>query len=1015
MCERKMVSCCMIVRDNERTIRAAIESIHPYVDDLVVVDTGSVDATPEIVKSYGARLFHFSWIDDFSAARNFSIEQALGEWIFWMDSDDTLPPHCGQKLKELARAHHRDKVLGYVMQVQCPSDGSSGITEFTVVDHVKLFRNRKDLRFEGPIHEQILMPIRRAKGEVLRTDIYVVHSGSEHTPESQRRKVARDLRILFKDLANRPNHPFVLFNLAMTYAESGQHSEGLQWIERCLSVSAPHESHVPKAFSYLASCQAQLGMHEQSLQSCRRGRELFPDDAELRFREATSLYELKRLDESIDRYREIMSLPKQNDFQSTDPSISGYKCRFNLGISLRDALRLDEAEFQFRAILREKPTYTPAIKALFEVLIQNKRLTTARVEAEKLISDERTETEGILALVKISEVAGDLEDCRQILLESLQRFPDNIQLLEEASRFHFKNSAPEITKEVLQGLLKHYPDSPAARHNLGAIHFQLGEIDQAIGHLLKSLHLRPDNLNSRRLFEAIRQRRRALKGELANPTSDVPVLQFKGTPDEAAFAARIVAAHRILGNRFAINCTPDAKIHFKAMGIGESDQPGREWELFCPPYDHSTEATWAWEVNHAGWNLNVPPFVANHTEAESWRALCNAIPKDNWFDDEVAKKRVREWLLNMPRPLIVYRSNRDEHVSRLTATESLEFRQELVKRVGGTLVIVDRQLEHRLDSAGTVYLSDLEKSCPRELELAAIEQADLCICDNSDMHLLSGLFGKPTVTIWTSGRHPAREALPSRNQINVVLADRHGLRQPRWRTPWNIIECERESWTADKLVDCCLAMLNDSSYLGSSNRAADVQMQYWISSWCHEEGIPIRDRERSFDALFKEISCRFQSAVIVETGTIRKAEDWSGAGYFTYLAAFYCSHVGGKLYSVDTDPANCRFAQKVCLPFDGHVDIACGDSVSYLRQFGKAIDVLYCDSLDTYETGFEEHAFNEVQAAMVWLSPNALIVLDDSPTIDGNVTGKGTKAVPWLLDQGWKILFAGYQIILARG
>jgi glycosyltransferase involved in cell wall biosynthesis len=73
------LSLCMIVRDNARTIRPALESIRPWVDEMVVVDTGSTDDTPRIVAELGARVFHFTWIDHFAAARNESLRHARGK------------------------------------------------------------------------------------------------------------------------------------------------------------------------------------------------------------------------------------------------------------------------------------------------------------------------------------------------------------------------------------------------------------------------------------------------------------------------------------------------------------------------------------------------------------------------------------------------------------------------------------------------------------------------------------------------------------------------------------------------------------------------------------------------------------------------------------------------------------------------------------------------------------------------------------------------------------------------
>src|SRR5689334_14830292 len=95
------LSLCMIVRDAERSLAEALQSARPFMDEMVVVDTGSVDATREIARQMGARLYEFPWSDDFSAARNESLDRATGDWIFWMDADDVLPPESGQELRRL--------------------------------------------------------------------------------------------------------------------------------------------------------------------------------------------------------------------------------------------------------------------------------------------------------------------------------------------------------------------------------------------------------------------------------------------------------------------------------------------------------------------------------------------------------------------------------------------------------------------------------------------------------------------------------------------------------------------------------------------------------------------------------------------------------------------------------------------------------------------------------------------------------------------------------------------------
>ena len=82
-----LLSAALIVRDEAEQLDGCLESLHGLVDEIVVVDTGSVDATPEIARSHGAVLEFDPWRDDFSAARNVSFEAATGDWMMFLDVD----------------------------------------------------------------------------------------------------------------------------------------------------------------------------------------------------------------------------------------------------------------------------------------------------------------------------------------------------------------------------------------------------------------------------------------------------------------------------------------------------------------------------------------------------------------------------------------------------------------------------------------------------------------------------------------------------------------------------------------------------------------------------------------------------------------------------------------------------------------------------------------------------------------------------------------------------------------
>src|SRR4051794_13451064 len=90
----------MIVRDEEGILARVLGDAATFCDELVVVDTGSSDATVEVAARCGARVEHFAWVDDFAAARNFSFDAATGDWIVWLDADDRVPAPVQAAIRE---------------------------------------------------------------------------------------------------------------------------------------------------------------------------------------------------------------------------------------------------------------------------------------------------------------------------------------------------------------------------------------------------------------------------------------------------------------------------------------------------------------------------------------------------------------------------------------------------------------------------------------------------------------------------------------------------------------------------------------------------------------------------------------------------------------------------------------------------------------------------------------------------------------------------------------------------
>lgn len=165
------LSACLIVKNEALLLSRCLESIRSFVDEIIVVDTGSYDDTIEIASSYGARVYHFNWINDFSAARNESLRHAKGDWVLYIDADETVDAVNAAKIQQVIT---REDISAVTVR-QCIPQQSGNIATAFYSEYCRLFRRHPAIRFEGKIHEQILPAIERQGGKVLCTDIVIHH------------------------------------------------------------------------------------------------------------------------------------------------------------------------------------------------------------------------------------------------------------------------------------------------------------------------------------------------------------------------------------------------------------------------------------------------------------------------------------------------------------------------------------------------------------------------------------------------------------------------------------------------------------------------------------------------------------------------------------------------------------------------------------------------------------------------------------------------------------------------
>ncbi len=167
------VSLCMIVKNEERVLQRCLDSVAGLMDEIIIVDTGSTDATKEIAARYTDKIYDFVWINDFAAARNFAFSKAAMEYIYSADADEVLDEENRQAFRTL-----KETLLPEIdiVQMYYTNQLSFGtIYNYDKELRPKLYKRNRNFRWKGAIHEQV----------VLQPVIYDSEIAITHLPENQ--------------------------------------------------------------------------------------------------------------------------------------------------------------------------------------------------------------------------------------------------------------------------------------------------------------------------------------------------------------------------------------------------------------------------------------------------------------------------------------------------------------------------------------------------------------------------------------------------------------------------------------------------------------------------------------------------------------------------------------------------------------------------------------------------------------------------------------------------------------
>jgi tetratricopeptide (TPR) repeat protein len=357
----------MVVRDEEHNLPRCLASVAGAVDEIVAVDAYSQDRTYCILKEHDAQVAFCPWTD-FSTARNRALDMATGDWVLVLDADEELPPTSREALRDIVN-NAPPEVEGYFITV-ANLVGPEAHPETNTDLIFRLFRNRPEYRFEGAIHEQILLSILAANNgrqcTAYAEGLTILHHG--YTDEEIERKGKKE-----RNLAMFKAHPPAEDDLLQHYQLGIEYARAERWQDAIASLTAAcqgvdnRQVYLPKLVRHLVLSLAQAGRNDQALAVARLAVRMFPAYADLWYFGGMLLLERGDLRQAGDWLVRALQTPDQPPQYGSYHGLRGFRTQYQIGRVAEMHGHLEWARQWYEMALQDCPGFADAEKAIRRV------------------------------------------------------------------------------------------------------------------------------------------------------------------------------------------------------------------------------------------------------------------------------------------------------------------------------------------------------------------------------------------------------------------------------------------------------------------------------------------------------------------------------------------------------------------------------------------------------------------------------------------------------------------------
>jgi len=296
-----LLTASLIVRNEENYLADCLKSIQGIVDEIIVVDTGSKDQSIAIARSSGAKVIHYEWCDDFSAARNVALDHSSGEWILYIDADEYVEPISRIYIERLLAESSK---IAYTVLLYAKKG-------FTAYREYRIFKKDSRIRFTGAIYESIYPSICTMtidpQAFVGKSDLTIIHA--VQSKEEQYNKNLRNLPLIVKQIKKTPHKSDLLWRLGVTYKALGNKEEAIESWKKALDiVRQKTDLHILDSLCYVELIRIFYEQGRDITSLLDEALECFPYQYLLIWMKAKFLVKQKAFDKAIPLFENLMSV-----------------------------------------------------------------------------------------------------------------------------------------------------------------------------------------------------------------------------------------------------------------------------------------------------------------------------------------------------------------------------------------------------------------------------------------------------------------------------------------------------------------------------------------------------------------------------------------------------------------------------------------------------------------------------------------------------------------------------------